>query len=77
MNSRPTTQITIDHVVVTSARLYEQVKASLEARMRMLGNTDELVRQLMAAKPSWEEVRQTIERRTVGDRKSTIGDPDD
>ena len=36
-----TTHITIEHVVVASNRSYEQVKASLEARLGMAEDLDE------------------------------------
>ena len=61
-----TTHITIEHVVVSSDRSCERVKASLEARMRLLGNTDEFVRQVAAAHASWEQVTQAIEKRPGG-----------
>jgi hypothetical protein len=60
---RQTTRITIEHIVVSSNRSYEQVKASLEARMGLLGNTDEFARQVAAAHASWEQVMQAIEKR--------------
>lgn len=60
---RHTTHITIEHVVVSSERSYEGVKASLEARMGLLGNTDEFVRQVAAAHASWEQITQAIEKR--------------
>lgn len=60
---RHTTHITIEHVVVSSQRSYEAVKASLEARMGLLGNTYELVRQVAAAHSSWGQVTPAIEKR--------------
>lgn len=60
---RQTTRITIEHIVVSSNRSYDQVKASLEARLGVLGNTDELVRQVSEAHASWEQVTQAIEQR--------------
>ena len=60
---RQTTKNSVEHVVVTTSRSYEQVKASLEAQMNVLGNTDELMKQLVAAKASWAQVRETIEKR--------------
>lgn len=60
---RQTTCITIEHVVVASNRSYDQVKTSLEARLGVLGNTDDLGRQLAAANASWEQVKQAIEQR--------------
>ncbi len=59
---RQTISITIEHSVVASNRSYQQVKASLEARLGVAGNTDELVRQLAAAGASWEQVTQAIEK---------------
>ena len=60
---RHITHIIIDHVVVSSERSYEAVKASLEARMGLLGNTDEFVRQV-AAHALWEQVvARVIEKR--------------
>jgi hypothetical protein len=43
---RQTFSITIEYRVVASNRPYEQVKKSLEARLGVAGNIDELVRQL-------------------------------
>ncbi len=60
---RHTARITIEHIVVASSRSYEQVKASLEARLGVLGNTDELVRQVSEAHASWEQITQAIEQR--------------
>lgn len=60
---RQSTQIAVEHVVVSSNRSYEQVKASLESRTGALGNTDELAEQLGASKASWEQVKQAIEQR--------------
>lgn len=57
------TRITIEHIVVSSDRSYEQVKASLEAQLGVLENTDELTQQLGAAKASWDQVKQVIEKR--------------
>ncbi len=54
--------ITIEHRVTASNRSYEQVKESLEARLGVAGNVDELVRQLAAAGASWEQVTQAIEK---------------
>jgi len=68
---RQTTKSTNEHVVVTTSRSYEQVKASLEARMNVLGNTDELMKQLVATKASWDQVRETIEKR-IGPSGFTI-----
>jgi uncharacterized protein (DUF302 family) len=58
-----TTQINIEHVVMTSDRPYEQVIASLEAQMSTFGKIDEPVAQLATAKASWEDIRQTLEKR--------------
>ena len=58
-----TTHISIEHVVVSSGRSYERVKASLEGRMGLPGNTDEFVRQVASAHTSWEQVTQAIEKR--------------
>ena len=60
---RQMTKNTVEHVVVITRPSYEQVKASLEAQMNVLGNTDELMTQLVAAKASWDQVRETIENR--------------
>ena len=59
---RQTISITIEHIVVTSNRSYEQVKESLEARLGVAGNIDELVRHLAAVNASWEQVAQAIEK---------------
>jgi len=60
---RQTTRVTIEHIVVASNRSYEQVKTSLEAQLGVLGNTDELVRQVSAAHAPWEQVKEAIEKR--------------
>ena len=60
---RQTTRITIEHIVEASNRSYDQVKASLESRLGVLGNTDELVRQVSEAHASWEQITQAIEQR--------------
>jgi uncharacterized protein (DUF302 family) len=57
------TKYTVEHVVVTTRQPYEHVKAALEAQMGVLGNTDELMKQLVTAKASWEQIRETIEKR--------------
>ncbi len=51
---RQTISITIEQSVVASNWSYEQVKESLEARLGVAGNIDELIRQLAAGKASWE-----------------------
>ena len=68
---RQMTKNTVEHVVETTSRSYEQVKASLETQMNVLGNTDELMKQLVAAKASWDQVRETIEKR-IGPSGFTI-----
>lgn len=60
---RESTRVTIEHIVASSDRSYEQVKASLEAQLGELGNTEDLVQQLLATKVSWEQVTQAIEKR--------------
>ena len=60
---RQTTRITIEHIVEASNRSYDQVKASLESGLGVLGNTDELVRQVSEAHASWEQITQAIEQR--------------
>lgn len=60
---RQTTQIAIEHIVASSKRSYDQVKATLEARMGFLGNTDELIRQVAGLQTSWEQITQMIEKR--------------
>jgi len=57
------TRIAVDHVVVRSNRPYQQVKAVLEQRMRLLTDTDELARQLAAMQASWDKIAVTIEQR--------------
>ena len=47
---RQMTKNTVEHVVVITRPSYEQVKASLEAQMNVLGNTDELMTQLVGGK---------------------------
>ena len=60
---RQSTRIAVEHVVVSSNRSYEQVKASLESRTGALGNMDEFAERLGASKASWEQVKQAIEQR--------------
>ena len=60
---RRTTHITIEHVVVESNLSYEQVKASLEARLGVAGDLNELRRQLAAVNTPWEQVMQAFEKR--------------
>ena len=60
---RQTTFITVEHVVVGSNRSYEQVKASLESRLGVVGSMDEVAGQLAAVDASWEQVTQAIEKR--------------
>ena len=59
---RQSTRVTIKHIVVSSERSYEQVKASFEPQLGELWDTGELVQQLVAAKASWEQVTQGIEK---------------
>jgi haloalkane dehalogenase len=59
---RQTISIPIEHIVVASNRSYDQVKESLEARLGVALNLEELVRQLAAVKASWEQTTQTIEK---------------
>src|SRR5260370_19338008 len=68
---KQTTQINIEHVVMTSGRPYEQVIASLEAQMSTFGKIDESVAQLATAKASWEDILQTIEKQ-MGSSAFTI-----
>jgi uncharacterized protein (DUF302 family) len=63
MDVRQVTQRTIEHIVVTSDRPYHEVQAALEAQMSILGNTEELVRQFIAAKLSWDQIKHAIEER--------------
>jgi uncharacterized protein (DUF302 family) len=70
---RHTTHVAIEHIVVSSKRSYDQVKASLEARMGVLGNTDELVRQVSEAHASWEQIAQAIEKRLGSSGFSIFG----
>jgi uncharacterized protein (DUF302 family) len=58
---RQTTQVAIEHVVVTSPRSYEQVTSALEARMSKADRVNELLTQLAASRVSWDQVRQKIE----------------
>lgn len=58
-----TSQVTVEHVVVQSNRLYDEVKAALEERIGVLENTDELGRQLASMNPSWDQVTKVIEER--------------
>jgi len=59
---KQTISITIEHRVVASNRSYEQVKKSLEARLGVAGNLNELGQQLAAVKASWEQATQAIEK---------------
>ena len=57
------TRRVIEHIVLTSEQPYGDVKAALESRMSVLGNTDELVRQFISAKASWDQIKQGIAER--------------
>jgi choline dehydrogenase len=61
--NKQTTTIPIEHVVVTSNRSFEQVKESLEKKMNVVGDIDELITQLKTANVSWEQSKQAIEKR--------------
>lgn len=63
MNNRQTTKITIEHVVVTSTKSYEQVTALLEERMGVAVELAEVLENLRTAKSSWEQVAREIEKR--------------
>jgi hypothetical protein len=58
-----TSQVTVEHVVVQSNRLYDEVKAASEERMGVLENTDEPGRQLASMNPPWDQVTKVIEER--------------
>jgi len=63
MVNRKISTITLEHIVMTSNRPYEQVIASLEEMMGgSNGDMDELIRQLNATKTSWLEASQIIEK---------------
>jgi uncharacterized protein (DUF302 family) len=57
---RQTTQIIIEHVVVTSDRSYEQVIEALEAQLGQRANWDEL-QQVMVANGTFAQAIQLIE----------------
>jgi len=57
---RQTTQVIIEHVVVTSDRSYEQVIEALEAQLGQRANWDEL-QQVAAANGTFEQAIQLIE----------------
>jgi hypothetical protein len=59
---KQTTTISVEHVVVSSTRAYEQVLASLDARLGDLENPDELVREWTLACASWADIEQAIEK---------------
>ena len=58
---RRTTSINVEHIVVTSSRPYDEVKASLESQLGIIGNTDELTQRWSMARASWEQIKQAIE----------------
>ncbi len=60
---RQVTERTIEHVVVTSGRSFDQVKAALEAQLSTWGNADELVRQFTQANATWDQIKHAIEER--------------
>jgi uncharacterized protein (DUF302 family) len=60
---KQTTTISVEHVVVSSTRAYEQVIASLDARLGDLENPDELVREWTLACASWADIKQAIEKK--------------
>jgi len=59
---RNVTSIAIDHVVVESKKPYEAVKATLEQRLGLFGNTEDFGRQL-PAKAAWGDIVRAIEQR--------------
>jgi uncharacterized protein (DUF302 family) len=56
-----TMYITIEHIVVTSDRQYQQVLDALDARLGPAQNWEAIGQQLMAANASWEQIVQAIE----------------
>jgi len=64
MNRKQISTTTIEHIVVTSNRSYEQVTASIEEMMgSTIGDMNALIGQLDATKKSWQQASQMIEKR--------------
>jgi len=61
--TRQITQRTIEHAVFTSDRPYHELQAALEARMSIVGDIGQVVRQVAAAASSWDEIKHAIEER--------------
>ena len=70
---REVSGIAVDHVVIQSSRSYEAVKTALEQRIGVLGNPDELGRQLAPKCASWDEIVGTIEQQLGPSGYSRIG----
>ena len=58
---RQTTQITIEHMVVTSDRTYEQVIEALEAQLGLRADWENIARALLTAHADWEQAVQIVE----------------
>ena len=58
---KQTTPITIEHIVVSSNRSYEQVIDALEAQLGLKADWDKIARELITTNASWEQVVQIIE----------------
>ena len=58
---RQTTQITIEHSVVTSDRSYEQVIEALEAQLGLRADWENITRALITPNASWEQAVQLVE----------------
>ena len=64
MNKKKIFSITVEHIVVTTDKPYEQVTALLEEKMSSTpGDMNELIGQLAAAKTSWAQATDLIEQR--------------
>ena len=58
---RQTTQITIEHSVVTSDRSYEQVIEALEAQLGLRADWENIAREAISTNASWEQAVQIVE----------------
>ena len=63
MDTKQISTITVEHVVVTSHKPYEQIRAGLEERMSSTaGDMNELIEQLGQMRVSWEHATHIIEK---------------
>jgi len=62
MNVKQKLTITIEHIVITSSKSYEQITKLLEEKMMYaIDDTDKLIEQLVRMKTPWQEASQVIQ----------------